>query len=87
MEAQPPPPHQPTARWTEEGVWAVWDATYAQRGVYMSALPLRGRLQPGQTFPPAREDGPRAQVFDTLVEAVEGFFERQPRSQKVEVWR
>ena len=87
-KAQTPPPRfEPTARWTGTGVWAVWDASYAQRGVYMSELPLRGHLQPGQTFPPAREDGSRAQVFDNLGDAVKAWFVRTPRSQKVEVWR
>jgi hypothetical protein len=83
----PPAGPVPTARWTEEGIWAVWDETYAQRGIYMTPLQLRSHLKPDQTFPPAREDGRMAQVFDSLDSAVENFFVRVPRAQRVEVWR
>ena len=80
-------PPRPTLRWGSPGVIAVWDPAYSPPGIYLSFPVLMAKVKPGRTVPPAREDAESAQIFDRTDDALEAFFQRNPRRQKVEVWR
>ena len=68
-------------------MYAVYATSYAPLAIYLSLTTLRTKLEPGRSAPPSRNDSDDAAPFDSVDDALEEFFRRNPLRRKVEVRR